>query len=104
MKIPNYLTIGRIIIVPIFVFAFYLPGFYGDVIPFALFVIAPNAFLVLSTAVMTIFVCSAIFSTHDCEVRKPFIHMIDWHLLCFFNGYFQAISQRQKINPRLIAF
>ena len=40
MKIPNYLTIGRIIIVPIFVFAFYFPGFYGDVIPFALFVIA----------------------------------------------------------------
>ena len=40
MKIPNYLTIGRIIIVPIFVFAFYLPGFYGDVIPFALFVVA----------------------------------------------------------------
>ena len=40
IKIPNYLTIGRIIIVPIFVFAFYLPGFYGDVIPFALFVIA----------------------------------------------------------------
>ncbi len=40
MKIPNYLTIGRIIIVPIFVFAFYLPGFYGDVIPFVLFVIA----------------------------------------------------------------
>ena len=39
-KIPNYLTIGRIIIVPIFVFTFYLPGFYGDVIPFALFVIA----------------------------------------------------------------
>ena len=39
-KFPNYLTIGRIIIVPIFVFAFYLPGFYGDVIPFALFVIA----------------------------------------------------------------
>ena len=43
MKIPNYLTIGRIIIVPIFVFAFYLPGFYGDVIPFALFVIAVAA-------------------------------------------------------------
>jgi len=40
MKVPNYLTIGRIIIVPVFVFAFYLPGFYGDVIPFALFVIA----------------------------------------------------------------
>ena len=40
IKIPNYLTIGRIIIVPIFVFAYYLPGFYGDVIPFALFVLA----------------------------------------------------------------
>ena len=38
-KFPNYLTIGRIIIVPVFVFAFYLPGFYEDVIPFALFVI-----------------------------------------------------------------
>ena len=40
MKIPNYLTIGRIIIVPIFVFTYYLPGFYGDVIPFTLFVLA----------------------------------------------------------------
>ena len=40
IKIPNYLTIGRIIIVPLFVVAFYLPGFYGDIIPFALFVIA----------------------------------------------------------------
>ena len=39
-KIPNYLTIGRIIIVPIFVFTFYLPGIYGDILPFALFVIA----------------------------------------------------------------
>ncbi len=39
-KFPNYLTIGRIIIVPIFVFTFYLPGFYGDVIPFFLFVVA----------------------------------------------------------------
>ena len=39
-KIPNYLTIGRIIIVPVFVITFYLPGFYGDVIPFALFLIA----------------------------------------------------------------
>ena len=39
-KIPNYLTIGRIIIVPIFVFTFYLPGFYGDIIPFVLFLIA----------------------------------------------------------------
>ena len=40
IKIPNYLTIGRIVIVPIFVLAFYLPGFYGDIIPFALFLIA----------------------------------------------------------------
>ena len=40
VKIPNILTIGRIIIVPIFVFSFYLPGFYGDVIPLALFIIA----------------------------------------------------------------
>ena len=40
IKIPNILTIGRIIIVPFFVFAFYLPGFYGDVIAFALFIIA----------------------------------------------------------------
>ena len=40
IKIPNYLTIGRIIIVPIFVTAFYLPGFYGDLIPFTLFIIA----------------------------------------------------------------
>ena len=40
IKIPNYLTIGRIIIVPVFVVSFYLPGFYGDVIPFALFIVA----------------------------------------------------------------
>ena len=40
IKIPNYLTIGRIIIVPFFVISFYLPGFYGDIIPFALFVVA----------------------------------------------------------------
>ena len=40
IKIPNYLTIGRIIIVPIFVLTFYLPGFYGDILPFAFFVIA----------------------------------------------------------------
>ena len=39
-KMPNYLTIGRIIIVPIFVITFYLPGFYGDIIPFTLFLIA----------------------------------------------------------------
>ena len=40
IKIPNILTIGRIIIVPFFVLAFYLPGFYGDVIAFSLFIIA----------------------------------------------------------------
>jgi len=40
IKIPNILTIGRIIIVPFFVFAFYLPGFYGDVIAFSLFIVA----------------------------------------------------------------
>ena len=39
-KIPNLLTIGRIILVPFFVLAFYLPGFYGDLTAFALFVIA----------------------------------------------------------------
>ena len=39
-KIPNILTIGRITIVPFFVLAFYLPGFYGDLTAFALFVIA----------------------------------------------------------------
>ena len=39
-KIPNYLTIGRIIIVPVFVITFYLPGLYGDLIPFFLFVAA----------------------------------------------------------------
>jgi len=39
-KIPNILTIGRIILVPFFVIAFYLPGFYGDLTAFALFVIA----------------------------------------------------------------
>ena len=40
IKIPNYLTIGRIIIVPFFVISYYLPGFYGDIIPFGLFVVA----------------------------------------------------------------
>ena len=40
IKIPNILTIGRIIIVPIFVIAFFLPGFFGDLIPFFLFVLA----------------------------------------------------------------
>ena len=40
IKIPNILTIGRIIIVPIFVITFFLPGFFGDLIPFFLFAIA----------------------------------------------------------------
>ena len=40
IKIPNTLTIGRIIIVPIFVISFFLPSFYGDLIPFFLFVLA----------------------------------------------------------------
>ena len=40
MKIPNILTIGRIIIVPIFVLTFFIPGFFGDLIPFTLFVLA----------------------------------------------------------------
>ena len=40
LKIPNILTIGRIIIVPIFVFTFFIPGFFGDLIPFFLFVLA----------------------------------------------------------------
>ena len=40
LKIPNILTIGRIIIVPIFVFTFFIPGFFGGLIPFFLFVIA----------------------------------------------------------------
>ena len=39
-KIPNLLTIGRIILVPFFVLAFYLPGFYGDLTAFAIFVVA----------------------------------------------------------------
>ncbi len=40
MKIPNILTIGRIIIVPIFVLTFFIPGFFGDLIPFFIFVLA----------------------------------------------------------------
>ena len=39
-KIPNILTIGRIILVPFFVLSFYLSGFYGDLTAFAIFVIA----------------------------------------------------------------
>ena len=30
LKIPNILTIGRIIIVPIFVVTFFIPGLFGD--------------------------------------------------------------------------
>ena len=40
MKIPNILTIGRIIIVPMFVLSFFIPGVFGDLVPFFLFVIA----------------------------------------------------------------
>ena len=40
LQIPNILTIGRIIIVPIFVLTFFIPGFFGDLIPFFLFVFA----------------------------------------------------------------
>ena len=39
-KIPNMLTIGRIIIVPFFVLAFYLTGFYGDLTALILFIVA----------------------------------------------------------------
>ena len=40
IKIPNILTIGRIILVPVFVFAFFLPGVYGDLLPFFIFILA----------------------------------------------------------------
>ena len=40
IKIPNILTIGRIIIVPIFVLCFFIPGMIGDLVPFFLFIIA----------------------------------------------------------------
>ena len=40
IQIPNTLTIGRIILVPIFVIAFYIPGFLGDLIPFFIFILA----------------------------------------------------------------
>ena len=40
LQIPNILTIGRIIIVPIFVLTFFIPGFFGDLIPFFLFAVA----------------------------------------------------------------
>ena len=38
-KIPNILTVGRILIVPFFVLAFYLPGFYGDLTALILFIV-----------------------------------------------------------------
>ena len=40
LKIPNILTIGRIILVPVFIATFYLPGAPGDWIPFIIFVLA----------------------------------------------------------------
>ena len=40
LKIPNILTICRIILVPIFIGTFYLPGAMGDWIPFCIFVLA----------------------------------------------------------------
>ena len=40
LKIPNILTIGRIILVPILIFTFYLPGALGDWIPFFIFILA----------------------------------------------------------------
>ena len=40
LKIPNILTIGRIIIVPLFILTFYLPGALGDWIPFFIFLLA----------------------------------------------------------------
>ena len=40
LKIPNILTIGRIIVAPIFILTFYLPGALGDWIPFFIFLLA----------------------------------------------------------------
>ena len=40
LKIPNILTIGRIILVPFFIGTFYLPGAMGDWMPFFIFVLA----------------------------------------------------------------
>ena len=40
LRIPNILTIGRIIIVPIFILSFYLPGALGDWMPFFIFILA----------------------------------------------------------------
>ena len=48
LKIPNILTIGRIILVPFFIGSFYLPGALGDWIPFFVFVLAsPSSGLIL---------------------------------------------------------
>ena len=40
LKIPNILTIGRLIMVPILVFFFYLPGKFGDWLTCGIFVLA----------------------------------------------------------------
>jgi len=40
LKIPNILTIGRIILAPIFIATYYLPGAMGDWIPFIIFLLA----------------------------------------------------------------
>ena len=40
LRIPNILTIGRIILVPILIGTFYLPGAMGDWIPFFIFLLA----------------------------------------------------------------
>ena len=40
LKIPNIITIGRIILVPILIAAFYLPGAMGDWIPSFIFILA----------------------------------------------------------------
>ena len=40
LKIPNILTIWRIILVPFFIGTFYLPGAMGDWIPFFIFLLA----------------------------------------------------------------
>ena len=40
LKIPNILTIGRIILVPVFIFTFFLPGVFGDLLPFFIFILA----------------------------------------------------------------
>lgn len=39
-KIPNILTIGRLILVPFLVFTFYLPGSLGDWLSFSIFIFA----------------------------------------------------------------